>query len=162
MVTIRNIKKRRQLAEAVYKNYNNLTEEKKQELGNEVMAAIHGYEMAMQDIIQIIVDDKNIDDICAIKNYICEQLNGKATRDLFKFTEVCNNQMKDYINSVVLNELTDKGKTGKEAKAICESFINYPSLRKTIIEQHNLSTIRICEHCGAPVCENDECEICEN
>lgn len=88
MATIRNIAKRRQLAEMVYSSHTakayELTREEKDELGNEVGAAFKGYVQAIEDIACLFMQGKPIGDI---KDFICEQLNGSAEHNLFTFTE---------------------------------------------------------------------------
>ena len=85
--------------------------------------------------------------------YILEQLNGKATKNIFRFSEVPSTQMQGYINSTVKEELIRKGHSEDEAEQICKSFIEYPALRESIIERNELDSIRVCEHCGAPMNE---------
>jgi len=158
MITLRNIDKRRELQQDVYNNYGTLTEEERRELNHEVGAAFRGYETAMRDIIQLLVNgDKGKwgadTTILCVKNYILEQLNGKATKNIFRFSEVPSTQMQGYINSTVKNELIHKGHSEDEAEQICKSFIEYPALRESIIERNELDSIRICEHCGAPMNE---------
>ena len=150
MITLKNIEKRRQLAQGVYDNYSPLTEEERKELDHEVGASFRGYETALQDVTQLIVDGKDIEEI---KAFIVEQINGKATKNLFSFSEVPTTNMREYINTTVKNELIRKGKDEKDAAAICRSFIEYPTLREGIIEREELDSIRICEHCGAPMHE---------
>ena len=60
MITLRNINKRRELQEDVYNNYTNLTEDERRELNNEVGAAYRGYETAMRDIIQLLVNGDKV------------------------------------------------------------------------------------------------------
>lgn len=158
MITLRNIEKRRELQQNVYKQYRPLTEEECREHDNEVGAAFRGYETAMRDIIQLIVNgdrgkwDADTKLLC-IKDYIIAQLNGKATKNIFRFSEVPSTQMLGYIDSTVKNELIQKGHSNEEAEQICKSFIEYPALRESIIERDELDSIRICEHCGAPMNE---------
>ena len=155
MITLRNIDKRRELQQRVYDNYGSLTEDQRRELDHEVGAAFTGYELAIRDIAQIIVDNKQTPDtmLDSIKNFIMEQLNGKATKNLFRFSELPTTDMQGYINSTVKEELVRKGHSEDEAAQICRSFIEYPSLRESIIERNDLDSIRICEHCGAPMNE---------
>ena len=155
MITLRNIDKRRELQQRVYDNYGSLTEDQRRELGHEVGAAFTGYELAIRDIAQIIVDNKQTPDTMmdSIKNFIMEQLNGKATKNIFRFSELPTTGMQGYINSTVKEELVRKGHSEDEAAQICRSFIEYPSLRESIIERNDLDSIRICEHCGAPMNE---------
>lgn len=158
MIILRNIDKRRELQQDVYNNYGTLTEEERRELDHEVGAAFRGYETAMRDIIQLLVNgDKEKwgadTTILCIKKYILEQLNGKATKNIFRFSEVPSTQMQGYINSTVKNELVRKEHSEDEAEQICKSFIEYPTLRESIIERNELDSIRICEHCGAPMNE---------
>lgn len=150
MITLRNINKRKELAQQVYDNYSSLTEEKRKELDHEVGASFRGYETALQDITQLIVDGKDIEEI---KTFIVEQINGKAIKNLFRFSEVPTTNMQKYINTTVKNELIRKGKDIKDATAICRSFIEYPALREGIIDREELDSIRICKHCGAPMYE---------
>lgn len=158
MITLKNFNKRKELAQQVYDVYNPMTEEERRELNHEVGAAFRGYEIAMRDIIQILVNgDKGKwgDDttILYIKNYILEQLNGKATKNIFRFSEVPSTQMQGYINSTVKNELVRNGCSEDGAEQICKSFIEYPAHREIIIERNELESIRICGHCGAPMYE---------
>ena len=155
MITLRNIDKRRELQQRVYDNYGSLTEDQRRELDHEVGAAFTGYELAIRDIAQIIVDNKQTPDTMmdSIKNFIMEQLNGKATKNIFRFSELPTTDMQGYINSTVKEELVRKGHSEDEAAQICRSFIEYPSLRESIIERNDLDSIRICEHCGAPMNE---------
>ena len=155
MITLRNIDKRRELQQRVYDNYGSLTEDQRRELDHEVGAAFTGYELAIRDIAQIIVDKKQTPDTMmdSIKNFIMEQLNGKATKNIFRFSELPTTDMQGYINSTVKEELVRKGHSEDEAAQICRSFIEYPSLRESIIERNDLDSIRICEHCGAPMNE---------
>lgn len=64
MATIRNIAKRRQLAEMVYSSHTakayELTREEKDELGNEVGAAFKGYVQAIEDIACLFMQGKPI------------------------------------------------------------------------------------------------------
>ena len=150
MTTLRNISKRKELAQQVYDNYSPLTEEERKELDREVGSTYMGYQTALGDIIHLIVDGKTIEDI---KAFIANQLNGKATKNLFRFSEVPTTDMQKYINTTVKNELIRKGKDIKDATAICRSFIEYPALREGIIEREELDSIRICKHCGAPMHE---------
>lgn len=155
MITLRNIDKRRELQQRVYDNYGSLTEDQRRELDHEVGAAFTGYELAIRDIAQIIVDNKQTPDTMmdSIKNFIMEQLNGKATKNIFRFSELPTTGMQGYINSTVKEELVRKGHSEDEAEQICKSFIEYPALRESIIERNDLDSIRICEHCGAPMNE---------
>ena len=155
MITLRNIDKRRELQQRVYDNYGSLTEDQRRELDHEVGAAFTGYELAIRDIAQIIVDNKQTPDtmLDSIKNFIMEQLNGKATKNLFRFSELPTTGMQGYINSTVKEELVRKGHSEDEAEQICKSFIEYPALRESIIERNELDSIRVCEHCGAPMNE---------
>lgn len=155
MITLRNIDKRRELQQRVYDNYGSLTEDQRRELDHEVGAAFTGYELAIRDIAQIIVDNKQTPDTMmdSIKNFIMEQLNGKATKNIFRFSELPTTGMQGYINSTVKEELIRKGHSEDEAAQICRSFIEYPALRESIIERNDLDSIRICEHCGAPMNE---------
>lgn len=156
MITLRNIDKRRELQQRVYDNYGSLTEDQRWELDHEVGAAFTGYELAIRDIAQIIVNNnKQTPDtmLDSIKNFIMEQLNGKATKNLFRFSELPTTGMQGYVNSTVKEELVRKGHSEDEAAQICRSFIEYPALRESIIERNDLESIRICEHCGAPMNE---------
>ena len=150
MITLKNINKRKELAQQIYDNYSPMTEEERKELDHEVGSAYMGYQTALGDIIQLIVDGKTIEDI---KAFIADQLNGKATKNIFRFSEVPSTQMQGYINFTVKNELVRKGHSEDEAEQICKSFIEYPALRESIIERNDLDSIRICEHCGAPMNE---------
>lgn len=158
MITLKNINKRRELQQIIFNSYTTLTDKEKEILDHEVGAAFRGYETAMRDIIQLLVNgdkgkwgDKTT--ILCIKEYILEQLNGKTTKNIFRFSEVPSTQMQGYINSTVKNELVRKEHSEDEAEHICKSFIEYPTLRESIIERNELDSIRICEHCGAPMNE---------
>lgn len=155
MMTVRNIEKRRQLAQIVYDKYGILTEDQRRELDHEVGAAFGGYETAMKDIAQIVVDNEQSpsDTLGKIKAFITQQLNGMATKNIFRFTEVPTTDMQEYINTMVRDELIRKGNSQDDAAAICRSFIEYPALRENIICRYGLGTIRICEHCGRPMRE---------
>lgn len=151
--TIRNIKKRRELAQMVYDQYyggeSNLTQLEKEARESEVYAAFQGYTAALTDIVQIIVDGKEHDKIMGdIKDFIIEQMNGKMTKNLFRFSEVPDTNMKEYINTIVMKELIEKGNSKEDATAICETLINNPQVRDHIIEHHELDSVRVCEHCG--------------
>lgn len=154
-MTVRNIEKRRELAQTVYDRYGNLTEEERRNLDHEVGAAFCGYETAMSDIAQIIVDSE-ASPAGALENiraFITKQLNGGATKNLFRFTEVPTTDMQHYINTTVKDELVRKGHGEGEAAAICRSFIEYPALRENTIGRYGLDTISICGHCGRPMNE---------
>lgn len=154
MTTLRNIAKRKELAEIIYKKYNATTKEEQNELTGKVGATFDGYQSAMRDIIQIIVDcHENDDTLKNIKDFITEQLNGQTKRCPFRFSEVPDTDMCGYINSTVKNELIQHGKTEDEAKQICNAFIEYPYLRQGIIDNNDLNTIRVCERCGKPMYE---------
>ena len=56
MEFIKNIDKRKELAEIVYQGYGGLEDDEKKEYENEVGAAIKGYTTAMRDIAQILVN----------------------------------------------------------------------------------------------------------
>lgn len=150
MATLKNIIKRKQLAEMIYDNYASLTDKEKKELDHEIGSTYMGYQTALGDIIQLIVDGKSIEDI---KAFIAEQLNGKVTKNPFRFSEVATTQMQNYIYTQVKTELIRKGHNEEDARRICQSFIEYPALREGIIECNELKSIRICEHCGAPMYE---------
>ena len=150
MVTVRNIEKRRELQQLVYNGYGHLTEEELHELDNEVGAAFRGYETAMKDFIQLIVDGKSIEDI---KVFVCEQLNGKATKHIFRFSEIPNTQMLNYLRTTVKEELIRKRCNKDDAETYIDTFINYPETRQDLIDEWELDSIRICEHCGTPMCE---------
>jgi len=142
--------KRKELAQMVYDKYTpNLTNDEKKELENEVYSSINGYEKALLDITQLIVDGKDNNEIVtSVKDYILHQLNGKSDKDLFRFSEFPTTEMRNYINSTVRDELIQKGENEKDVAAICGAFINYPSSRQSIIDRFDLDSIRICEHCG--------------
>lgn len=152
---IRNIEKRKELQQMVYDRYTpNLTEDEKKELENEVGAAFYAYHMALEDIVQIIVDGNNDGEtLTATKNFIKEQFNGKAGSNLFHFSECPTTQMKEYIRTTVKEELMRKGESETDALLICNAFINFPSVRESIIEKKEIDSIRICEHCGKPMHE---------
>lgn len=152
---IRNIKKRKELAQMVYDKYTPpITKEVKDCLEGEVYAAFDGYEKALGNIIQIIVDSNN-DHECVntIRNFIVAQLNNKGTKNPFRFSEWPTTQMRNYINSTVKDELVRKGESKEDAALICKAFIDHPSARESIIDKNNLDSIRVCKHCGKPMCE---------
>ena len=65
---IRNLNKRKELAQMVYNGYGEnlgiqLTNEDKKELENEVGAAFKGYELALKEVTQLITDGKTKEDI---------------------------------------------------------------------------------------------------
>ena len=151
MRMLRNFEKRRELQQGVYGKYTpDLTGEEKKELENEVGAAFRGYATALRDIAQVIVDGKGVDDI---KAFVTEQYNGKATKNLFRFSELCSTRMKDYLRTVVKEELLRQGCDMDDADVFIETFINYPDTRQELIDEWDLNTIRICEHCGRPMHE---------
>ena len=59
--------KRKELAQMVYNSYGDnlglLTSEDKKELENEVGAAFKGYELAMNDVVKLIDDNKTLQEI---------------------------------------------------------------------------------------------------
>ena len=65
---IKNLNKRKELAQMVYNRYGNhlgiqLTYEDKKELGNEVGAAFDAYELALKEVTKLIADGKTTKDI---------------------------------------------------------------------------------------------------
>lgn len=65
---IRDLNKRKEIAQMVYNRYGNiLTEKDKEDLDNEVGAAFDAYEMALNEITDLISNDKTIKDVV---NYI--------------------------------------------------------------------------------------------
>lgn len=64
MVKLKNIEKRRELQQDVYKQYRHLTEEERRAM-RMARAAIRGYKKGMKDVLQLIADGKSIDDIKA-------------------------------------------------------------------------------------------------
>ena len=53
---IKNIEKRKELAQVVYEGYGGVEQDERKEYENEVYAAYKGYTLALMDIAQIIVD----------------------------------------------------------------------------------------------------------
>ena len=65
---IRDLNKRNEIAQMVYNRYGNiLTEKDKEDLDNEVGAAFDAYEMALNEITDLISNDKTVKDVV---NYI--------------------------------------------------------------------------------------------
>ncbi len=65
---IRDLNKRKEIAQMVYNRYGNiLTEKDKEDLDNEVGAAFDAYEMALNEITDLISNDKTVKDVV---NYI--------------------------------------------------------------------------------------------
>ena len=91
-MTLKNIAKRKELAQMVYDNYSPMTEEERKELDHEVGSAYMGYQKALSDIAQLIVDGKTIEDI---KTFIAEQLNGKTSKNPFRFSEITTTRMNE-------------------------------------------------------------------
>ena len=65
---IRNLNKRKELAQMVYNGYGEnlgiqLTNEDKKELENEVGAAFKGYELALKEVAKLITDGKSTENI---------------------------------------------------------------------------------------------------
>ena len=159
---IRNIEKRKELQQAVYDNYCILTNEELKGLDNEVGAAFRGYVTAMEEIVQLIVDGREDGEtLAAIKEHISRQFGDMTGKHPFRFSEVPTTKMKDYINTTVKNELIHKGESEERAAEICEGFIKYPALREDVIDRYELDSIRICEHCGAPMNEGYLVNDCE-
>lgn len=155
---IRNIEKRKQLAQMVYDKYTSKMPGEDfdtDELEDEVLTSFHGYTEGLLDVVQLMVDGKSIKDI---KDFIMEQMNGKGMDKPFRITECPNTMLVDYIRTTVKDELVrsgrmEKGREEAQAKSICELFIDNPAIREHLIESYNLESIRICEHCGAPMFE---------
>ena len=61
--------------------------------------------------------------------------------------------MQNYIRTTVYQELLRKRCNEGDAKTFVENFISNPQCREELIEEWELDTIRICEHCGQPMCE---------
>ena len=167
MIILKDIEKRKELQQLVYDSYGTLDEKERKELDQVVGAALRGYELALGDIIRIIVnghDDSRT--IQETKDFITSCLNGNTTKNLFRFSELPDAEMLEYINTIVRDELINKGHSEKDACLICRSFAEYPSIRKSIIERNSLESISICDLCGAPIrkdClvnDGDSC-ICE-
>ena len=155
MNTLRNIEKRKELAQMVYTNYPEMTEQEKKEHENEVYAAYKGYTLALMDLAQIIVDAKGTDTmtLADIKKHILDNLNGKKKYKIFTIEKMCTTDMKDYIRTTVKEELIRKGCQMEDADIIVETFIKNPDVRQDIIEKYELDSIRICDHCGSPMNE---------
>ena len=66
---------------------------------------------------------------------------------------IVSTEMQNYINSYVKEELIRKGHSEDEAEQICKTFIEQPAQREDIIDENELDSIRVCEHCGAPMYE---------
>jgi len=147
MRTIRNIAKRKELAEEIYKKYNALTKQERDELNHEVGAALDGYETAMHDIIRLIADGGTLE---SIMEFITLQLNGTTKRNPFRFSDVPGRLMREYIHTTVKEELMtsqlNKGKmTDEEAEIICNNLIEYPWLRRSIIKDYQLQSVCVKE-----------------
>ena len=147
MRTIRNIAKRKELAEGIYKKYDALTKQERDELNHEVGAALDGYETAMHDIVRLITDGGTLE---TIMEFITLQMNGKTTRNLFRFSDVPGQLMREYINTTVREELMNTKLNGKnmtevEAEIICYNLIEFPYLRRSIIKDYHLRSIRVKE-----------------
>ncbi len=152
---IKNIEKRKELAQVVYEGYGGVEQDERKEYENEVYAAYKGYTLALMDIAQIIVDANGNDAeaLAAIKGHILDKINGKAKTNLFAIEKMCTTDMKDYIRTTVKEELIRKGCEKEDADVFAESFINFPEVRQKMIEEHDLDSIRICDHCGRPMYE---------
>lgn len=151
---IRNIEKRKQLAKLVYESYFNLNQEEKKEMENEVAAAFKGYELALKDICQIIVDGReNSETLVNITDFITGQLNGKRTQDLFRLTDILPSNMLTHVNTAMRAELMGSklmkpGMEEEEADAICKTFISNPHMRQNIIDRYGILGTRLCYCCG--------------
>ena len=64
-----------------------------------------------------------------------------------------NDSMRQYILTTVREELCKKHCNQADATGICEDFINDPEKRQSIIDEWELESIRICDHCGKPMYE---------
>lgn len=167
MEFIMNIDKRKELAEIVYQGYGGLEDGEKKEYENEVGAAIKGYTTAMRDIAQILVNGDcglwgTDSTIGVLKNYILSQMNGKMKAgNIFRFAEMPSTTMLGYIQTTVKAELIRHRCNKDDAEDIIKVFIENPTERQDIIDEWELETIRICEHCGRLMYEGylvDDCE----
>ena len=71
-------------------------------------------------------------------------------------------QMKEYIRTKVYGELIKNRCNQDDARQFVEDFINDPDIRQNMIDEWELETIRVCEHCGQPMYEGylvNDCEI---
>lgn len=151
---IKNIEKRKQLQQMVYDNYGQLTAEEKKDLDMEVGAAYQGYQQCLADICQIIADGReNSETLNNIVKFITEQYNGRATRNLFRISEVIPTDIQVLIRENMKKQLIGSGlmKQGmeeEEADAVCDSFIRYPSTRQSIIDRYGIQGFTVCTYCG--------------
>lgn len=151
---IRNIEKRKELLQMVYVQYRQLTEEEKKEHDMEVGAAYDGYELALKDIAQIIVDGREDSEIVnAIVEFISHQFNGRNDKRPFRITECVTSEMKEHINTtmragLLASGLMKQGMEEEEADSICKVFIESPGARKSILGRYKIKGTHVCEKCG--------------
>lgn len=151
---IKNIEKRKQLQQMVYDNYGQLTAEEKKDLDMEVGATYQGYQQCLADICQIIADGReNSETLTNIVKFITEQYNGRATRNLFRISEVISTDLQTLIRENMKKQLISSGlmkqtMEEEEAVSICEIFISTPSMRQSIIERYYIQGFNICANCG--------------
>jgi len=158
MEFIKNIDKRKELAEIVYQGYGGLEDDEKKEYENEVGAAFEGYAKGLRDIAQLLVNGKTSGwdgetTLKVIEEYITSQYNGRKKENLFRISEIPSTKMELYIRTTVKEELIKNRCNKDDAERLVEEFINNPLSRENIIDEWELETIRVCNHCGAPMCE---------
>lgn len=72
---------------------------------------------------------------------------------MIAFKKALNDNIKNYILTAVKDELVTLGCGETEAQKIVTEFIDNPESREDIIDQWELGSIRLCEHCGQPMHE---------
>ena len=89
-------------------------------------------------------------------------MNGKMKAvNIFRFAEMPSTTMLGYIQTTVKAELIRHRCNKDDAENIIKVFIENPAVRQDIIDEWELETIRICEHCGRLMYEGylvDDCE----
>ena len=151
---IKNIEKRKQLQQMIYDNYGQLTEEEKKDLDMEVGSALQGYQKCLSDICQIIADGREDGEtLKTIVKFITTQYNGRTTKGLFRISEVIPTEIQMLIRENMKKQIITSGLAGKpigeeEAETICDSFVNYPAVRQSIIEKYGIQGFNMCPNCG--------------
>lgn len=159
MNIILDIQKRKQLAQIVYDSYGGVEPEERKDYENEVGAAFKGYAKGLTDIAQLLMDGKQGNGnaettVATITEYITTVFNGKTKKEQpFRVTEIPSTRMEKYIRTTVKQEMMRKGCSADDAERYVKMFIEQPSCRENIIDQFTLDSIRVCEHCGQPMCE---------
>ena len=159
MNTILDIQKRKQLAQIVYDSYGGVEPDERKDYENEVGAAFKGYSKGLMDIAQLLVNGKQgkwdgETVVSVINEYVTTKFNGKTQKEHpFRITEIPSTKMEGYIRTTVKEEMMRKGCSAKDAERYVNIFIEQPMSRENIIDQFPLDSIRVCEHCGQPMCE---------